>query len=67
MEKLDGIDLFLLAVAAYVSIMALVRLMRMRHRNVMDQVQQQFEQEAKRMRKESRRSQKNVAKDERAA
>lgn len=55
MENLSGMDLFLLAVAAYVAVMALVRLMRNRHRDVMDQVQQQFKKEGIRNQNQSDR------------
>ncbi len=52
---MDGWDLALLAVAGYVAVMTLVRLMRRRRDAVLQQFREQVEAEQKRKRDEARR------------
>jgi hypothetical protein len=47
MENMDAWDVALLVVAAFVAVMALVRLMTRRHRQVLDEFRREIEQHKK--------------------
>ena len=56
MSNLDGWDWAILAVAGYVAVSSLVRLMRSHHDRVVGQLREQIEQEAVRQQKHRRKT-----------
>ena len=55
MGGMDGWDVALLAVAAYVAVTVLVRMMLSRHKRLVDQLARRAEQERKRKRRAQQR------------